>query len=102
MPGQLFRDGERRRLDGYPEVRPWIWTRKRRGLWNMHSRSRGVLLSPKALKLGRGQVPQRGVDPLAIVDLVEEPSQAPQRVAEVLVLREVDLLLLDRPHQSFS
>src|SRR4051812_29979855 len=30
------------------------------------------------------------------------PSQAPQRVAEVLVLREVDLLLFDRPHQFFS
>src|SRR5512133_1566289 len=63
----------------------------------MHSRTRGVLLSPLALELGRGQVPQRRVNPLAIVDVVKESSQAPQRVAEVLVLREVDLLLLDRP-----
>jgi hypothetical protein len=59
----------------------------------MHSDTRGVLLSPLTLELGRGQVPQRRVDPLAVVDLVEEPSQAPQRVAEVFVLREIDLFL---------
>src|SRR4051794_10592055 len=37
------------------------------------------------------------MNPFTIVDLVKEPSQAPQRVAEVLVLREVDLLFLERP-----
>ena len=31
---------------GNIEVRLWIWTRKRRGLWVMHSRACGMLLLP--------------------------------------------------------
>jgi hypothetical protein len=61
-----------------------------------------VLISPLAFELRRGQVPQRRVDPLAIVDLIEEPSHPPQRVVEVLVLREIDLLLLDRSHDPIG
>src|SRR5215471_3997790 len=52
--------------------------------------------APLLLELGRRQVAQRRVDALAVVDVVEEPSQLPQRVGEVGVLRQRHLLLLER------
>src|SRR3981189_2053959 len=68
----------------------------------MRSRTPRGLVTPLALEVRRGECPPRRVDPLAVVDLVKEPSQAPQRGAEVLVLREIDLLFLDRSHEPLG
>ena len=68
------------------EVRPEIWTRKRRGLWNTHSRTCGVLLTILAGEFLGRQIAQRRVNSLGIVHIIEEPTQLPPGVGEVLVL----------------
>src|SRR5690242_6416669 len=73
-----------------------------RPVWNMHSRRDHVPLTPLTLEFLRRQVTQRRVNPLPVVDIVEEPTQLPPSVREVLVLREIDLLLLDRSHQPLG
>ena len=65
------------------EVRPWDWTTLRPFLW--YGELRRSLLEPLLLELGRGQVAQRRVNPLAIVHVVQEPAQLPVGIAEVLV-----------------
>src|SRR5437588_8686836 len=84
------------------EVRPEIWTQKRRGLWNMHSRTCRVLLTILAGEFLRRQVAQRRMYSLGIVHIIQEITQLTPGVGEVLVLRQRDLFLLDRPHQSFG
>ena len=67
----------------FREVRPWDWTTLRPFLW--YGELRRSLLEPLLLELGRGQVAQRRVNPLAIVHVVQEPAQLPVGIAEVLV-----------------
>src|SRR6266699_3422036 len=54
--------------------------------WSCPLPSCPLLLQPLLLELRRGQVAQRRVDALAVVHVVEEPTQLPQRVGEVGVL----------------
>src|SRR5512135_2956258 len=50
---------------------------------------------PLLLELARHQVPQRRVNPLPVVYVVEEPPELPPGIGGVLVFRQIDLLLFD-------
>src|SRR5262245_22204207 len=64
--------------------------------------SGALLLAPLLLELLRRQVAQRRMDSLAIIHLVQEPTQLPQRVGEVEVLRQGHLFFLDGPQQPLG
>src|SRR5215467_361527 len=82
----------------YVEERATVSSLDRRG-----RRPSGALLpAPLLLELLRRQVAQRRMDSLAIIHLVEEPTQLPQRVGEVEVLRQGHLFFLDGPHQPLG
>src|SRR5205809_377472 len=55
------------------------------------ARSGGLLAAPLLLELHRRQIPQRRVNPLVVVDRVQETPQLPQSVRVVVVLRQIHL-----------
>src|SRR5262249_19110942 len=58
-----------------------------------HSLQGHVFLTPQPLplELGRRPVAQRGVDPLAVVHVIQESTELAVRVGEVAVLGQIDL-----------
>src|SRR5262249_47899762 len=57
---------------------------------------------PPLLELAGGQISRRRVVPLAVVDVVQEPTELAVRIGEVPVLGQIDLLLSYGPHQPLG
>jgi hypothetical protein len=62
-----------------------------------------VFLTPQPLLLefGRCQVTQQGVDPLAVVHVIQESTELAAYVGEVAVLGQIDLLISFTPGALF-
>ena len=54
------------------------------------------------LERDRRPVAERGVQPLAIVDLVDEDADVVRRVAVIAITGAVDLLALERSHEALG
>lgn len=64
---------------------PLTWDRFE-AIFSYNARGRILLIPPLAFKLGRGQMPQRRVNPFMHVHVIEEATDLTQRVMVVPIL----------------
>ena len=61
-----------------------------------------MLLSPLRLEFSWGEIAQRRVDPLAHIDIIQEAPNLVIGIMIVEILRQVNLLFLDRSDETLG
>jgi hypothetical protein len=61
-----------------------------------------VLLAPLRLGIGRGEIAQRGVNPLAHIDIIQEAPNLAIGIMIVEILRQVNSPFLDRADETLG
>ena len=61
-----------------------------------------MLSQPLRLEFGRGEVPQRRMDPLVRIDIIQEAANLVISIMVVEIVRQVNLLFLDRSYETLG
>ena len=61
-----------------------------------------MLLKPLRLELGRGEIPQRRMDPLVHIHVIQEAADLVICIMIVEILGQVNFLFLDRPDETLG